>query len=534
MPLRNIYFTVFVILISLFIASKTTPRDQIIRQVAAQLEKRCLEKPDRDELFQGALGGLVAAVGDEPYTAYIPPRDKKEYMREIQGQYAGVGLGNFIKDRESGEFYFVPLRGSPAAKAGLKFGDRIVEIDGKETASLSLVDLTGIFRGKEDTTVTVKIRPRETVKEFAGALAAGAGSVSKNESTDNDGEQTSDSELKEVVITRGVVQQDVVSGDRLDDKENWIFTLKDHPEIGYVCIEEFVDSTGTQTAAALAKLEEQGVKKVILDFRGNPGGFLPDAVAICDELLSDGSPIVETRNKEGVLERYVAHKRRLRRFQVAVIIDGDSASASEIVSAALQDAGVAKVFGTRSFGKGTIQTIYELPCNSGVLRMTTASFWRPSGAPIHRSKDAKPEDSWGVSPDPDCEVQMSPIQRFYCSWVRNVRVLEPDASELNARAFAFMTAQTNGTLERLFKGKGLEKLEAAAELGLDLSKLEEEKSPSAPVEEDEQKNGAEAESNDRRQFTPLGRSPYFDPQLDRAIDYLLSEPEEIKEARSQL
>ena len=97
-----------------------------------------------------------------------------------------------------------------------------------------------------------------------------------------------------------------------------------------------------------------------------------------------------------------------------------------------------------------------------------------------------------------------------------------------------MTAQTNETLERLFKGKGLEKLEAAAELELDLSKLEEEKSPSAPVEEDEQKNGAEAESNDRRQFTPLGRSPYFDPQLDRAIDYLLSEPEEIKEARSQL
>lgn len=544
MSVRNIYFILLTVLLSTFISSKTSLKDQIIRQVAVQLEKNCLETPSSEQLFQGALSGMTTAVGDDLYTEYVPPRKKNEYMRELQGQYAGVGLCNFLKDDETGEFYFVPLRDSPAYKAGLKPGDRIVAVEDHNVNSMSIIDLTNLLRGKEKTEVRLKVRLRSTIEDYSTNLLDAESNINAEVSTDD--EQSAESgtseqtEIQEYTLTRDVVQQDIVSGDRLDKQGNWIFTLKDQPEIGYICINEFTDATGKQTCAALDKLEKEGVCKVIIDFRGNPGGFLQDAVEICNELLSSGSPIIETRNKKGPLEHYVARKYTIRRFQVAVLINGGSASASEIVSAALQDAGVAKVIGVRSYGKGTIQGLFELPCNTGVLRMTTASFWRPSGSPIHRMKDAKPEDQWGVSPDPGYEVPVSLVQNFYSSWVRSLRVLSPEASDVNEKSLAFMTRQTNNLLQRVIEGKGLKRLEAAAEMGVDISQLgTEESQPSEESDnkkeevasndfEDNKGNNKTEKSSDENSsqfiaFRPQGRTPYFDPQLDRAIDYLLSE-----------
>ncbi len=512
MPLRNFYFCALVVIISLFISNKTSLKLQIANQVANQLEKRCLEAPSPERLFQGALTGLASAADNAPYTEYLPPKDQKEYMREIQGQYAGVGVGNFLRDDSTGEYYFLPLRNSPAAKAGLRFGDRIVAIGDQDVSKLSLVDITELLRGTEDTTVTVKIRPRSAVVEYISPNEVNGSSSQESKP------QTDKNELQEITITRGIVQREVVTGDRLDPDGKWVFTLKDLPEIGYICVEEFTDSTGNKTIEALDELERSGVSKVILDFRGNPGGFLPGAVAICNELLSNGSPIVETRNKKGVKDRYVARKYPRKRFSVAVLIDGDSASASEIVSSALQDAGVAVIVGTRSYGKGTIQEIIELPCKLGVLRMTTASFWRPSGAPINRSKNSSPEDQWGVTPDPGYETPVSLVQRFYSQWVRQVRVLEPECKELSANALAFMTRQTNNKLKEYLEEQGIKKLETAAELGLDLSKISLEKKDS---DEDDNSESSDENSSKFVAFKPQGRAPYFDPQLDKAVDYLL-------------
>lgn len=502
MPTRNIYFALIVVFVSLFIASKTSLKNQILSQVSRQLEKNSLERPTREQLFQGALKGMATAVGDEPYTDYIPPSEGKEYMREIQGQFAGVGLGHFLKEESTGGFYFVPLHDSPAIKAGLKFGDLIVSVDDREVANLSIVELTGLLRGKEKTDVRIKILDRDSNPRFLNPEA-------------NSINDASPEELKEIVVTRDLVQQDPISGDRLDSSNNWIFTLKDRPDIGYIRIESFIDTTGKKTQEALEQLEREGVSKVVLDFRGNPGGFLPDASAICNELLSNGSPIVETRNRNGVKRRITAKKYPRRRFRVAVLIDSDSASASEIVAAALQDAGVGTVVGTRSYGKGTIQEIFELPCNSGVLRMTTASFWRPSGASIHRHKDSTPEDDWGVKPNDGYEVSVTPAQQYYLEWVRKVRSTKPDASELNARTFAFMTRQTEGLLRQLREGQGLTRLEAAFELGIDPSEIGSVRQQS----ETEAENDASSTSTS---FKPLGLSPYFDPQLDRAVEYLSS------------
>lgn len=528
-----------------------------MRNVERELEKNALSAPSRETLLEGAIAGMTEAVGDSPYTAYLPPSEQTDYKRELQGQFAGVGMRSFVKDANSGEFYFVVLRDSPADKAGLKLGDRIVAVDGQPTSQLSLFELTDKLRGPEKTSVTLTIRPRSTISSYVAGLstspndASVANVVTQTDNTTAD--ITEDSNLSEVVVTRDVIQQDVVSGDRLDANGKWIFTLKDAPSIGYVAIEQFVDSTAQQTHDALAQLQHEGVQKIILDFRGNPGGFLPNAIAICEELLADGSPIVETRNRKGVTNRYVAHSKKGKRFQVAILIDHDSASASEIVSAALQDAGAAKLIGVRSYGKGTIQGIYDLPCNAGTLRMTTASFWRPSGKPIHRQKDAKPEDEWGVSPDPGFEVPISQIDYFYYHWVRAVRVSTTEASALDARAYAFITAQTNSLLKRLFEAPTSDKMEAAAELGFDLDSLQtfihnsgatsnqpdsaESTNNSGEVDDanatsdEEPVVDAEASTNanavpllENGIFTPRGRAPYFDPQLDKAIDYLLELP----------
>lgn len=550
MPARNVYIALAVIFISLFIALKTSIKEQVFRGVASQLENAALYEASPERLFEGALAGMTDALGDN-YTTYIPPEEKNEYMREIQGQFAGVGLGNFVKDGETGEFYFVPLRGAPAADAGLKFGDRIVEVEGQSVKTFSMFDLANAIRGEEKTTVKLKIRPRASIPAFADAAQssenaqtpesanadnsanpADSASVAQSDAPANAAQSSSTAQtaedaedadvLREVELTRAVVQQDVVSGDRLDENGDWIYTLKDYPEIGYVAVEQFVDATTPQTLTALDSLEKAGVSSVILDFRGNPGGFLPDAVAICDEFVKAGATIVEVRDKNGAVEQVVRGTDRPKKaFRVVVLVDDESASASEIVAAALQDAGVAAVAGSRSYGKGTIQSLYELPFNFGLLRVTTAQFFRPSGKPIRRVDG---DETWGVTPDAALAVELTPTQRFYRRLLRAVRVSGPETGVDDPRISAFATAETAALLRRAAQtDDAFVRLEALAELGVapetalnPLNSLN-----SKPTEGSDDSKNPEAASATETTFEPVGRAPYFDPQLDRAVDYLL-------------
>lgn len=529
MPARNVYFALIVIIVSLFVASKTSLREQVLRNAARELEKRSLEAPTSQTLLEGALAGLADAVGDAPYTQYLPPARETDYMREIQGRFAGIGVRDLVKDGETGEFYFVPMRRTPASDAGLKLGDRIVEVDGESVKPLSLFDLTEKLRGDEKTAVKLGIRPRTSIRAFADAgktdLAPGADS-------DANAEKTADSaDLREVELTRAVVQQDVVSGDRLDENGDWIYTLKDYPEIGYVAIEQFADATTPQTLAALSTLEKAGVPSVVLDFRGNPGGFLPDAVAICDEFVKAGAPIVEVRNRNGDVEQlYRATGRPKKTFRVVVLVDGESASASEIVAAALQDSGIAAVGGERSYGKGTIQSLFKLPCELGLLRATTAEFYRPSGTPIRRRRDSTDDEPWGVSPDAPLAVEETPAQRFHRRRLRSVRVSGPENAVLDERTLAFVAEQTNDVLRRAAQTENaFDRLEALAELGIDPEAALKLTNPanSATSTSDAAADPAETETSEKTEnpfatpFEPAGRAPYFDPQLDRAVDYLL-------------
>ncbi len=490
-----------------------------MRNVGRLIADNSIEAPSSTNLMQGALAGMANAVGDAPYTAYLPPQDQEEYLRDMDGQYAGVGMANFVKDAASGEFYFVPIANSPASDAGLKFGDRLVAIDGRNVDETSLFELVSNLRGKENSSVELTIRPQAHINTDERRAE---GANDDEQKTQRNG--THDEEVVTKTLERRVIQQDVVLGDRRDEQGNWIYTLQSHPDVGYVAVEQFTSSVATLFAEALKKLESEQIEKVILDFRNNPGGSLIDAVEICNSLLASGSPIVETRNVKGASHKYYARYNTQRRFKIALLVNGASASAAEIVAAALQDAGIAVVVGERTYGKGTVQSVYEIPGKMGILHMTTASFWRPSGRPIHRKHDATSEDEWGVTPDQGYETKLTSAQRFYTNWTRRVRVSENNAKAANADAFALMTKETVALLDALENGAPIERAEAAFELGVEPESLQLSAKDGQTDQEGAQSKSEDATGNrkdDKREtFKPLGRAPYFDPQLDRALDYL--------------
>ena len=170
----------------------------------------------------------------------------------------------------------------------------------------------------------------------------------------------------------------------------------------------------------------------MLDLRYNPGGLLPAASGVCNFFIPEGKPIVSTRGREHqVLEKFAAEGgEKFLDFPIAVLMNDGSASASEIVAACLQDNGRAVVIGQRSYGKGTVQNVIPLPDNLGVLKLTTADYWRPSGHNIQRRHDAKDTDEWGVSPDPGMEVKTSdPDAQQWGLWRRDRDVVHPHHAE---------------------------------------------------------------------------------------------------------
>src|SRR6266436_3258615 len=213
-------------------------------------------------------------------------------------------------------------------------------------------------------------------------------------------------------MTRATIDVPSVLGDSRKADDNWDFMLDHDRKIGYIRVSSFIQNTTEELKQALADLKEQGMKALILDLRDNPGGLLSAAVEVSD-LFVDKGMIVSTKGRNTPTKVYEAQKDALYTdFPMVVLVNHGSASAAEIVSACLQDHKRAKVVGQRSFGKGSVQNILELEGGNSVLKLTVASYVRPSGKNIHRFKTAKESDEWGVSPDKGLEVKLTPEQYF--------------------------------------------------------------------------------------------------------------------------
>jgi carboxyl-terminal processing protease len=222
-------------------------------------------------------------------------------------------------------------------------------------------------------------------------------------------------------IVRDVIKVESIRGDVRAPDGRWNYLIHQEPRIGYVRIIKFGDKTADELASALAGLTQESLAGLIIDVRDDAGGSLDAAVEISDLFLRAGRPIVSTRDRDGVVrDRFVSSGAgKYADLPLAVLVDRNSASASEIVAACLQDYDRAKIIGERSYGKGTVQRLMRIESGRSLLKLTSATYWRPSGRNIHRMPGDGAADEWGVTPDAGFEVKLDAAG--YENW-RNYRL----------------------------------------------------------------------------------------------------------------
>lgn len=304
-------------------------------------------KADNKVLFDGAIEGMVHAL-DDPYSVYLDKEDFTKLSEMTEGSFGGIG----IVFGKRGDDYVVisALADHPGALAGIKSGDIILAVDGTETAKMNMTDVADKIRGKQGTEVVLRLR-------------------------------TKDGEEKEVKVVRKDIKAPSVGGQLLPNTK-----------IGYIRITVFNEATGEDFKKTYEKLQAEGMEATILDLRGNPGGILDDGVAVAGMLVPKG-PIVSLVYKNG--DKYVENSSLEQvKYPLAVLVDHGTASAAEIVAGAVKDTKAGKLFGVKTFGKGSVQGVYRID-NDTAVKITTARYYTPSGVSIHNV---------GIEPDVKIEL----------------------------------------------------------------------------------------------------------------------------------
>jgi len=379
MPLRNLVALFLMAALSLLCRCKAD-RNRYASTVSEAMDLityHYLEDVEYRDLYENAMRGM--AGGLDPYSSYISPADYARFQEDLDQEFGGIGILVEFNRETKRLVVMSPLFDTPATRAGIRAGDVILAIDDQDTSGLSFRDAVELIRGKPGEPVRLSIL--------------------------HPGEQTP----VEVDVLRAIIPIESVLGDGRTADGKWDFQLQDDPRITYIRLINFGENTVSELSHVL---QGRQTDALILDLRDNAGGLLDAAVGICNMFLNDGT-IVTIRGRDGEVQRtFAADGSPLvpSRLPVVVLINHFSASASEIVAACLQDHQRAKVIGQRSWGKGTVQNVLPLEGGHAALKLTTASYWRPSGKNIHRLSDAKDEDEWGVRPDPGFEVVLTDEQ----------------------------------------------------------------------------------------------------------------------------
>jgi len=381
MPRRNVWLLGVLIVVCLACYARVHRYGRILSFAMDQVSRRALEAVDERKLFEGALEGMMAQLQD-PHSVYIPPKALEEVEQSIDQRFVGVGIEVTLDPHTKQLTVATPLFGSPAQEAGIRPGDRILSIDGKSTHGVSDRQAAEMIRGREGTAVVLTVQHEGEDKPV------------------------------DIRIVRAEVRMDTVLGYSRGADGSWNYFLDGHDRIGYVRIISFGKQTDLELQQTLRGLRADGMKGLVLDLRNDPGGLLESAVAVCDLFIGSGV-IVTTRVRDGSIRRsYEAHQEgTLPDFPLAVLVNHDSASAAEIVAACLQDHRRGVIVGERTYGKGTVQEIIDLQADQGALKLTTASYWRPSGKNINHGKDEDESAEWGVLPDPGYEVPLDAEKR---------------------------------------------------------------------------------------------------------------------------
>ncbi|MCF8063506.1 MAG: S41 family peptidase [Deltaproteobacteria bacterium] len=309
---------------------------EVFAEVLRQIEENYVEPQDSQELIYGAIKGMVESL--DPHSAFMTKQEHKDLMIETKGSFSGVGIE--ITTRDNLITVVSPIEGTPAYKAGIKAGDQIIKINDEPTNDMNLSDAVKRIRGPQGSEVKLTVRREGSDKPL------------------------------DFTITRDVIPLRSVRHHQLT------------PEVGYVRISNFQSKTERDLKSALRTLEEGEIKGLILDLRNNPGGLLDQAIKVSDLFLDEGL-IVSTKGRDSSQNMEISAQKsdRPRSYPMIVLVNEGSASASEIVAGALQDNKRALILGTKTFGKGSVQTILPLSDGSG-LRLTTARYYTPSGNSI--------------------------------------------------------------------------------------------------------------------------------------------------------
>jgi carboxyl-terminal processing protease len=346
---------------------------RLFAEAYEQIDLSYVNEVDRRDLVEAAIQGMATHL--DAYSSYVAPRNVRQFDRYIDQEFGGIGI--HVNGTGGKLEILSTLPGSPAFRAGLKPGDEIVEVDAKSTKGLTQAELTERLTGPSGRAVEL------------GIVRAGSMTT------------------EQVTVVREIIQIPTVVGNHRNADQTWNYMLDDAKKLGYMRLTHFSKNTPDELRLAMDTLIEAGVKGIVLDLRSNPGGLLTAAIEISDMFLDSGK-IVSVKGRT-VPERAWQAKRGLTYLDlpIAMLVNRYSASASEVLSAALQDNDRAVIIGERTFGKGSVQTILRLETGKSLLKLTTAKYYRPNGVNIHRTDDMKPEDDWGVRPSEGHEHRMS-------------------------------------------------------------------------------------------------------------------------------
>lgn len=311
------------------------------------IESQYVQEVDEDKLIDGAISGMVRSLGD-PHSIYLEPRLYNQLKAETSGSFGGIGV--YMGFKEKSVYILGVIPESPGEKVGLLAGDLILAVNSQPIEEIDPAEVALKIRGEVGTKVELLIR--------------------------REGEED-----KIYTITREVIKVQTVAGKMLNDRE------------GYIKISNFSENTGQEFKAKMKELEQQGMKGFILDLRQNPGGLITSCVEIAQEIVPAGT-IVSVIKRDGEKEVYTSNLQQVK-FPIVVLIDKNSASASELLSGALQDTKAALIVGEKSYGKGSVQTVVPMFQDDGI-KLTIARYYTPNGRNI---------DGTGISPDVEVALE---------------------------------------------------------------------------------------------------------------------------------
>lgn len=367
-----------------------------------ELEMNYVDTIRPKEAFNSAIAAFLSTV--DPYTEYYSAEQRSDLTKLTTGQFDYGGIGSFIMQRDSASFISYPMEGAPAAKAGLRSGDQIIRVDSVDTSHMGSEAVSKLLRGQAGTPLTVTVR--------------------------------------RPYVTDSILTFDMVRGKLVEPSVPYWGVIDGNT--GYIRVTQFIEQTGKDVREALESFKKDpAVKQIVLDLRGNGGGLLEQAVDIVGNFVPKGTEVLRTRGRDAKSEKIykTTHTPIFPDIPLAVLIDGGSASASEITAGSLQDLDRAVLVGSRSFGKGLVQSTMQLPYD-GLLKVTVAKYYIPSGRLIqaldysHRNPDgsvARTPDSLtnvyktlhgrevrdGGGLKPDIEVDWGQVSRLAYNLVRD-------------------------------------------------------------------------------------------------------------------